>query len=69
MSNNVNGRVKWYNEYTGVGIIATDIEDVSVNYTEIRGDGFKTLRPGQKVSFDLVKGPKGNIARNVCIID
>lgn len=71
MSNNVNGKVKWFNEGKGFGMLSTETvkEDVFVHYTEIKKDGFKTLKEGQAVSFDLVQGPKGKLAKNVCISD
>jgi CspA family cold shock protein len=61
------GLVKWFNDSKGFGFIqaeGTD-RDVFVHYTAIQGDGFKTLAEGQKVTFDLVDGPKGPQATNV----
>lgn len=60
------GKVKWFNESKGFGFIEQDTgEDVFVHYTSIQGDGFKTLREGQKVDFEVAKGPKGLKAENV----
>ncbi len=61
------GMVKWFNDSKGFGFIqaeGTD-RDVFVHYTAIQGDGFKTLAEGQKVTFDLIDGPKGPQATNV----
>lgn len=60
------GKVKWFNESKGFGFIEQDGgEDVFVHYTSIKGDGFKTLREGQSVSFDITKDAKGAKAVNV----
>ncbi len=60
------GTVKWFNERKGFGFItAEDGADVFVHHTSIQGNGFKTLAEGDKVSFDIEKGPKGPKAINV----
>ena len=61
------GLVKWFNDSKGFGFLQTEVtdKDVFVHYTAIQGDGFKTLAEGQKVTFDLVDGPKGPQASNV----
>lgn len=60
------GKVKWFNESKGFGFIEQDSgEDVFVHYTSIQGSGFKTLREGQRVDFEVTKGPKGLKAENV----
>lgn len=60
------GTVKWFNESKGYGFITTeDGGDVFVHYSAIKGEGFKTLAEGQKVSFDVVNGEKGPQAANV----
>lgn len=60
------GKVKWFNESKGYGFIEQESgEDVFVHFTAIMGEGFKTLKEGQKVQFDVVKGPKGPQAANV----
>ena len=63
------GTVKWFNESKGFGFIAQDNggDDVFVHFRAISGDGFKTLAEGQKVTFDVEKGPKGLQAANVVV--
>ena len=61
------GLVKWFNDSKGFGFIQADgIEgDIFVHYTAIQGEGFKTLDEGEKVEFELIRGPKGPLASNV----
>jgi len=60
------GRVKWFNERKGYGFITPeDGEDVFVHYSEIQGDGFRTLYEEQEVTFEVTQGNKGLQATNV----
>lgn len=61
------GTVKWFNDAKGFGFIEPDTggPDVFAHFSAIEMDGFRTLKQGSKVSFDLVEGPKGNLARNI----
>jgi len=61
------GTVKWFNDAKGFGFITQDGggEDVFCHHTAIAAEGFRTLAEGQKVSFDVTKGPKGLQAQNV----
>ncbi len=61
------GSVKWFNEAKGYGFIAQDNggPDVFVHYSNITGNGFKTLKEGQQVEFEIGQGPKGPCATNV----
>jgi CspA family cold shock protein len=65
----VTGTVKWFNESKGFGFIAPSdgSADVFVHFSAIQGDGFRTLVEGQKVNFDVEKGPKGLQAANVTV--
>lgn len=60
------GRVKWFNEAKGFGFIErADGKDVFVHFSAIKDEGFKTLKEGDQVKFDIVEGPKGLSAANV----
>jgi CspA family cold shock protein len=60
------GTVKWFNSQKGFGFITTEEgKDVFVHYSGIESGGFKTLNEGDKVSFDLTQGQKGDQAINV----
>ncbi len=62
----MNGTVKWFNDAKGFGFItAEDGKDVFVHYSAIADSGFKSLAEGDKVTFDVVNGPKGPSAANV----
>jgi len=61
------GIVKWFNEKKGFGFITPDEggDDLFVHHTNIEMQGFRTLKEGQKVEFDVTTGEKGNVAVNV----
>lgn len=60
------GTVKWFNDSKGFGFISLDDgADVFVHYSQIAGDGFRTLEEGQSVEFELRDGPKGKFAERV----
>lgn len=61
------GTVKWFNESKGFGFITQDDggADVFAHYSEIQGEGFKSLAEGDAVSFDVVDGDKGPKATNI----
>ena len=60
------GTVKWFNENKGFGFIQQeDGPDVFAHFSEISGEGFKTLAEGDEVEFDIVEGDKGPKATNI----
>ena len=60
------GRVKWFNDAKGYGFIERDEgPDVFVHYSAVEGEGFRSLREGQEVSFNIVEGNRGPQAANV----
>jgi CspA family cold shock protein len=64
-----NGTVKWFNEKKGYGFIEQeDGPDVFVHYSGIKSSGFKSLKEGDRVSFDIEKGKKGPAAVNVTVL-
>ena len=59
------GTVKWFNDAKGFGFIAQEGgKDVFVHHTAITADGFRSLKEGERVEFDIVEGPKGLQAAN-----
>ncbi len=66
MSDTVTGTVKWFNESKGFGFIEQENGgDVFAHYSAISGNGFKTLKEGQRVSFTVTQGQKGDQASNI----
>lgn len=61
------GTVKWFSDAKGFGFITPDgsDEDFFAHFSAIQMDGFKTLKEGQRVSFELATGPKGKLALNI----
>lgn len=61
------GTVKWFNDAKGFGFIEPEEggPDVFAHFSAIEMEGFRTLKQGSKVSFELVQGPKGNLAQNI----
>ncbi|MCJ7499488.1 cold shock domain-containing protein [bacterium] len=60
------GTVKWFNDAKGFGFIEqSEGPDVFVHFSALSGEGFKTLQEGERVTFDVVDGPKGPQAENV----
>lgn len=60
------GQVKWFNEAKGFGFIEREEgSDVFVHFSAIKADGFKTLKEGQRVQFEVQEGEKGPQAANV----
>lgn len=61
------GTVKWFNDAKGFGFITPDDggEDLFAHFSSIQMPGFKTLKEGQKVQFEIAQGPKGKQALNI----
>ncbi|MBL8303320.1 MAG: cold shock domain-containing protein [Ideonella sp.] len=61
------GTVKWFNDAKGFGFIEPEGggEDVFAHFSAVQMDGFRTLKQGGRVRFDLVQGPKGQLAQNI----
>ncbi|WP_341963478.1 cold shock domain-containing protein CspD [Pseudomonas sp. RC10] len=57
----LSGKVKWFNNAKGYGFIVEDgkSEDLFAHYSAIKMDGYKTLKAGQPVNFEIIQGPKG----------
>ncbi|MBL8486335.1 MAG: cold-shock protein [Rhodocyclaceae bacterium] len=66
-----NGTVKWFNDAKGFGFISPDGggDDLFAHFSAIQGKGFRTLKEGQKVVFDITTGPKGQQASNIRPLD
>ena len=61
------GKVKWFNDAKGFGFIEPDGggPDVFAHFSAVQMEGFRTLKQGSQVTYDLVQGPKGNLAQNI----
>jgi len=62
------GTVKWFNDAKGFGFIAPEGggDDVFAHFSAVQMEGFRTLKQGGRVSYELVQGPKGSLAQNIC---
>ncbi|MCL6555426.1 MAG: cold-shock protein [Burkholderiales bacterium] len=61
------GTVKWFNDAKGYGFITPDDggDDLFAHFSAIQAQGFKSLKEGQKVQYDVTQGPKGKQASNI----
>lgn len=69
MTDRLTGKVKWFNNKKGYGFIEHNDEDVFVHYRQVQVDGFRTLREGQEVEYEVNRGPKGLQAAEVKILE
>ncbi|HSV16797.1 MAG TPA: cold-shock protein [Casimicrobiaceae bacterium] len=62
-----NGTVKWFNDAKGFGFVTPEDggKDLFAHFSAIQGQGFKSLKEGQRVTFDVTTGPKGDQASNI----
>ncbi|MDT0594013.1 cold shock domain-containing protein CspD [Glaciecola petra] len=65
------GRVKWFNNAKGFGFIVPEDggEDIFAHYSTIQMDGYRSLKAGQQVTYDVQQGPKGLHAENIGLAD
>jgi CspA family cold shock protein len=69
LGNMATGTVKFFNNEKGYGFISRESgDDVFVHYSNIQGDGYKSLEEGQQVEFDVAPGRKGEEAQNVRVV-
>ncbi len=61
------GTVKWFNDANGFGFIEPEGggSDVFAHFSAVQMDGFRSLKQGSRVSYELIQGPKGNLAQNI----
>ena len=66
-----NGTVKWFNDAKGFGFIEPEGggADVFAHFSAVQMEGFRTLKQGSRVSYELVQGPKGSLAQNICALE
>jgi CspA family cold shock protein len=65
------GVVKWFNDVKGFGFIQPEEggDDVFAHFSAVQMEGFRTLKQGAKVSYEVVQGPKGMLAQNICALE
>ncbi len=65
------GTVKWFNDAKGFGFIEPEAggEDIFAHFSAIQMDGFRTLKQGGRVRYEVIQGPKGQLAQNIAAID
>ena len=66
----VTGTVKWFNDAKGFGFIEPEGggADVFAHFSAVQMEGFRTLKQGSMVSYELVQGPKGDLAQNIRLV-
>jgi CspA family cold shock protein len=61
----IHGVVKWFNDAKGFGFVEAEGKDYFIHFKEIQNEGFKTLKEGEKVSFEPTLSPKGPVAKSL----
>ena len=66
----IQGKVKWFNNAKGFGFVVPNesADDVFIHFSQIKMDGYRTLKTGQRVEFELVEGAKGKQAQNIQLV-
>jgi CspA family cold shock protein len=64
----VNGVVKWFNDQKGFGFVSASGKDYFIHFKEINMQGFKSLKEGDKVSFEPSQSPKGPVATQLVVV-
>lgn len=66
----IQGKVKWFNNAKGFGFVVPNEsnDDVFIHFSQIKMDGYRTLKTGQQVEFDLVESEKGKQAQNIQLV-
>lgn len=64
------GTVKWFNDAKGFGFITPDegSDELFAHFSAIQANGFRSLKEGQKVNFEVIEGPKGKQAQNISVV-
>ncbi len=67
----ITGTVKWFNDAKGFGFIEPEGggDDVFAHFSAIQMDGFRTLKQGSRVNYELIQGPKGQLAQKIFPVD
>ena len=65
----INGVVKWFNDSKGFGFVSANGKDYFIHFKEINMEGFKSLKEGNRVSFEPSQSPKGAVATRLTIVD
>ena len=65
------GTVKWFNDAKGFGFIEPEGggEDIFAHFSSVKMEGFRTLKQGSKVDYEVVDGPKGRLAQNITLVE
>lgn len=65
----MNGVVKWFNDQKGFGFISANGKDYFIHFKEINMDGYKSIKEGERVSFEPAQSPRGPVAKSLMKLD